>query len=314
MTAGKSKKRADISFTAYSGASDIPEDFASASAVRAERMRHTPGESRASSGRGRLLMLLVVLCVSLSLAWQQYGSRASALVAEHVSLPSLHWPERLLPEGPWLDRRFRSARIETPLTRLREDEIRAVLAGHLDRGFFSLDVGALKEELEVHPWVSRASVRRIWPDGLTVSVHEHRPIARWGDEALINLQGEIFGVGDLRDAASLPRLQGPSGSPARVMRQYQQFSQAVQPSGLRISALTLEERGSWQLAMENGIRINVGREALMERMQRFVLLYQQEWQHDTRPLESVDLRYDSGLAVRFGKPAGEPVAALSQGS
>lgn len=303
-----------MSFTAYSGTSDVPEDFASMSAVRGEREAQAAGGRRGTAGRGRLLVLLAVLGVSLSLAWQQYGSRASALVAERISLPSVQWPEQILPDGPWLDRPFRSARIDTPLSRLREDEIRGVLAGHLDQGFFSLGVEALKKELENHPWVSRASVRRVWPDGLVVSVHEHRPIARWGEEALINLQGEIFGVGDLRDAVSLPRLEGPSDSPGEVMRQYQQFSQLLQPSGLRISALTLGGRGGWQLVLETGTRINVGSEALMERMQRFMALYQQEWQHDERPLESVDLRYASGLAVRFGEPAGESVAALSQGS
>lgn len=314
MTAGKRNRKADASFTAYSGAGDIPEDFASMSAVRADRETPASGGGRGPAGRGRLLMLLAVLGVTLSLAWQQYGDDAVGLFAEHVSLPSMQWPDRLLPEGPWLDRPFRSARIDTPLSRLREDEIRAVLAGHLDHGFFSLDVDVLKQELERHPWISRASVRRVWPDGLTVSVHEHRPIARWGDEGLINLQGEIFGVGDLRDTESLPRLDGPPDSPGEVMRQYQQFSQMLQPTGLRISALTLEARGGWQLTLETGTRINVGREALAERMQRFMALYQQEWQHDERPLQSVDLRYDSGLAVRFGEPAGESVAALSQGS
>lgn len=313
MTAAKRNRKADMSFSAYSGASDIPEDFASMSAVRAERETRTVSGSRATSGRGRLLLLLAVLGVSLSLAWQQYGGRVSTLVAERISLPSVHWPDRVLPEGPWLNRPFRSARIDTPLFRLREDEIRAVLAGHLDQGFFSLDVEALKKELESHPWVSRAAVRRVWPDGLAVSVHEHRPIARWGEESLINLQGEIFGVGDLRDAVSLPRLDGPSDSPGEVMRQYQQFSQLLQPAGLRISALTLGDRGGWQLVLETGTRINVGRDALMERMQRFLALYQQEWQHDGRPLETVDLRYDSGLAVRFGEPGGEPVAVLGQG-
>ncbi|MEX1196669.1 MAG: cell division protein FtsQ/DivIB [Pseudohongiellaceae bacterium] len=314
MTAVKRDRKANVSFSAYSGAGDIPEDFASMSAVGAEREAPASHGGRAPAGRGRLLMLLAVLGVTLSLAWQQYGDSAAGLLAEHVSLPAVQWPDRLLPEGPWLDRPFRSARIDTPLSRLREDEIRAVLAGHLDHGFFSLDVEMLKQELQRHPWISRASVRRVWPDGLSVSVYEHRPIARWGDEGLINLQGEIFGVGDLRDTASLPRLDGPSDSPGEVMRQYQQFSQMLQPAGLRISELTLAPRGGWHLALETGTEINVGRDALAERLQRFLALYQQEWQHDDRPLQSVDLRYNSGLAVRFGEPAGESVAALSQGS
>lgn len=302
-----------VSFTAYSGAENIPEDFASMSAVRAGRNARTATGGNDAGRRGRMLLLLAALGVSLSLAWQQAGDRLLAAASTHVNLPVIQWPERIIPEGPWLDRSFRSVRIDTLLSRLREDEIRAVLAGHLDQGYFSLDVNRLRTELESHPWVSRATVRKDWPDGLTVSVREHRPIARWGEDALINLQGEIFGEGDLRDAVSLPRLEGPVDSSADMMRQYQQFSQMLQPASLRISTLRLGDRGSWFLVLENGTAITVGREELVERMQRFTALYLQEWSDDDRVLATVDLRYDSGLAVRFSDSPLEAVAALSQG-
>ncbi|MGM0632820.1 MAG: cell division protein FtsQ/DivIB [Pseudomonadota bacterium] len=306
MTEKQRKGRRTASFTAYSGAGEIPEDFALQNPVR----RHPDvGKEGRKPRRGRLFLLLAVLGLSVSLAWQQHGSRASALVAEHVSLPSVDWPERLLPEGPLLDRSIRSVQIDTPLSRLKEEEIRDMLASHLGEGFFSLDVEQLRDELQRHPWVSQAAVRRVWPDGLTVSVEEHRPIARWGRDALINLQGELFGEGDMRDAVSLPRLDGPSDSPAEVMRQYQQFSRMLQSTGLRIQELRKGDRGSWRLVLDSGVRVDVGREDLMERMQRFVRLYRDRWQPEGRQLASVDLRYANGLAVRFGGMDGEDAAA-----
>ncbi len=308
MTKKQRTGRRAASFNAYTGAGEIPEDFALQIPVRKDP---DAGKEGKRSRRGRLFLLLTVLGLSLSVAWQQHGSRASALVAEHVSLPSVDWPERLLPEGPLLDRTIRSVQVDTPLSRLQEEEIRDMLASHLGEGFFSLDVEQLRDELERHPWVSQAAVRRVWPDGLTVSVEEHRPIARWGQDALINLQGELFGEGDMRDAVSLPRLDGPSDSPAEVMRQYQQFSRTLQPTGLRIQELRKGQRGSWRLVLDTGVHIHVGREELMERMQRFARLYQDRWQPEGQRLSSVDLRYANGLAVRFVGTDGEDAVAGS---
>jgi len=182
------------SFTAYSGAEDIPEDFASMNVVRSEAGLRAGVSASGAGTRGRTLLFLAALAVSLVLAWQQFGERLSSAVSMAVELPDVRWPERILPEGRWIDRPFQHARIVTPLTRLREDEIRSVLAGHLDHGYFSLDVNRLKTELESHPWVSRAAVRKVWPDGLSVSVREHRPIAQHiaagGSRRLVSGAGE----------------------------------------------------------------------------------------------------------------------------
>jgi cell division protein FtsQ len=41
----------------------------------------------------------------------------------------------------------------------------------------TIDPKDMQERLENHPWVRQAEVRRIWPDGLNVSIREHRPQA-----------------------------------------------------------------------------------------------------------------------------------------
>jgi cell division protein FtsQ len=41
----------------------------------------------------------------------------------------------------------------------------------------TIDPQAMKERLQDHPWVVAADIRRIWPDGLTVSIREYQPLA-----------------------------------------------------------------------------------------------------------------------------------------
>ena len=46
-----------------------------------------------------------------------------------------------------------------------------------EMNMLTLQPGAVKERLEMHPWINKAKIRRIWPDGLLISVKEYQPRA-----------------------------------------------------------------------------------------------------------------------------------------
>lgn len=83
------------------------------------------------------------------------------------------------------------------------------------------------------------------------------------------------------------------------------LSVGPQPQVLAKDKFTLKEaamtaRRSWQLTLNNGIKLNLGRGDTMKRLARFVELYpvlQQQAQTDGKRISYVDLRYDSGAAV-----------------
>lgn len=187
--------------------------------------------------------------------------------------------------------------IENQWNRLREDELRQVLGTYLGTGFFALDVNGLKSEIESHPWVRKASVARVWPDSLSLTIQERVAIARWGERQLLSQQGERFSPANFAGAAALPKLSGPEGSQSRVMQQYQFLNELFSPADLRLSELTLSERGSWELVVNDRIAISAGREKLIERVNRFISFYQSESSFDRIAIVAVDLRYDNGLAI-----------------
>jgi len=45
--------------------------------------------------------------------------------------------------------------------------------------FFSINLQRARAAFESVPWVRRATVRRVWPDRLAVSLEEHRAAALW---------------------------------------------------------------------------------------------------------------------------------------
>jgi cell division protein FtsQ len=61
----------------------------------------------------------------------------------------------------------------------------------------------------------------------------------------------------------------------------------------------VSDRFAWQLTLSNGIELKLGREDTLKRVQRFIDLYPSISKHKPEAIEQVDLRYDTGLAVRF---------------
>ncbi|MGB0989179.1 MAG: cell division protein FtsQ/DivIB, partial [Pseudoalteromonas spongiae] len=68
---------------------------------------------------------------------------------------------------------------------------------------------------------------------------------------------------------------------------------------LAIDELVLSERFSWQLTLNDGVTLNLGREERVQRIQRFMDVYPliKKNKKADQQVDYVDLRYDTGLAV-----------------
>ena len=76
---------------------------------------------------------------------------------------------------------------------------------------------------------------------------------------------------------------------------------------LTIDELVLTERFSWQLTLDDGVTLNLGREERVERIQRFMDSYAMikaklkvkiiTQKDKNQAVDYIDLRYDTGLAV-----------------
>ena len=66
--------------------------------------------------------------------------------------------------------------------------------------------------------------------------------------------------------------------------------------------MALSERFSWRLWLNNGVKLNLGRKDIGIRVQRFIDLYPEIKNSSDKEVDSVDLRYDTGLAVSWLQP------------
>lgn len=194
-----------------------------------------------------------------------------------------------------------TVKVEGNFQRLTEQEIETALQPYVATYFLAVDLDRIQQIVSALPWVSHVTVRRIWPDGLAIKVKEEMAIARWGEKQLLDEEGRVFSPAQLQeDVLKLPLLKGPKGYEKTVMEQYERISQLLRPLNRRITHLNLAERGAWDLQLDDGMKVMLGRDHLMEKTQRFIRLYRTELAQSTTPILAVDVRYNNGIAVRWG--------------
>lgn len=203
---------------------------------------------------------------------------------------------------PYADRPIAKVSVQGELSHVNRQAVQERMEPFVEASFFKVDLEALRHDLEQMPWIAHVEARRIWPDQVQVRLEEHLPIARWGDEALLNNNGDAFAPNQLSGYEHLPQLYGPKRAQQRVMQQYQMLNQMLRPLGFSIARLELRARGSWFLTTRQGIELLLGRDQIVEKMRRFAAIYQHELAPQSEKIARIDLRYANGLAVAWHEP------------
>jgi cell division protein FtsQ len=188
------------------------------------------------------------------------------------------------------------------------DVEQAVKARVREMGLVSVDLAAVRRAVEQLPWVDNATVERQWPRALSIRVDEQVPAARWGANGLLNTRGELF-ISEARHIpAELPRLSGPRGSESDVARRYLAAQGQLVEAGMRLTAVRLDPRGSWEFDLDNGITVRLGRRQVDERFTRFVAAGVGQIATHANDISYVDMRYTNGFAIGW-RAGGQRVAS-----
>ena len=217
------------------------------------------------------------------------------------------------------------------LRHVNELTIRGTALPRLRGNFFTIDLDTVRQAFEAVPWVRRASIRREWPNRLIVELEEHQALATWGDDEgrLLSVNGELFTANlaeaedDLGQDHNLPQLSGPAGSEKDVLARYWQLRKWFEPLNLLPEEVALSNRYAWRVKLNNGTTVELGREqdgqTLKERVQRLIVVHPKLMQIASGKIESVDMRYSNGLAVKSSNlnlsmeqhPVAKPTRALA---
>lgn len=216
---------------------------------------------------------------------------------------------------PWLklafDKPIARVIVRGDLVALDQKTVMDAVAIYDTDSFLDVDLAALVNRLEAQPWITRARARRRWPDTVEIDIVEQRPIAYWGNSAMVNPRGRIFEHQGLFQNRDLPHLWSDIGTPAEAMGYYQIFGQQLQILGMTLRSISQSVQGDWCLTLNNGLVVVLDRNDPAENIRQFVNVYQQVIQTSARAAQVVDMRYRHGAAIRWAPvatPAVSPVA------
>jgi cell division protein FtsQ len=232
--------------------------------------------------------------------WRVYARRGALLLVLVGALSALSWA---------LDRPVRVISIDGSFQRVSPGQIEKAVAPFATQGFMSADLADIQRAVETLPWVDHARIARRWPNSLRVTVIEQTAAARWGESGLLNTRGELFVRTATHVPAELPHLSGPEGSESQVAKRYLSAQGRMLEAGMRIAALRLDERGAWEMDLDSGVTVRLGRRDVDERLERFIHTASQVIAHRLTEISYVDMRYSNGFAIGWrnqGSPAAAP--------
>ena len=198
--------------------------------------------------------------------------------------------------------------IDTPLSKimvggnfnhLEEQELAELVNMEIDGGFLSMNLNQLRQELQSHPWIHQVSVRREWPSTLKVEVIEEVPIARWGKKGFLNRLGDQLSLPENSNLNSLPVLEAHFGSSQDMIAQYLLLAELLAPTDLRLTELQRDAVGAWQIETAAGVRIVLGRDQIIEKIRRLIVVWGSGLDVQLNNIATIDLRYPNGLAVSW---------------
>ncbi|QGM80413.1 cell division protein FtsQ/DivIB [Otariodibacter oris] len=180
-------------------------------------------------------------------------------------------------------------------------DIRGVLSEAPDlKGYFGQDIQELKDRFLSLSWIRDVSVRKIYPDRLSITLLEHVPVARWNDEHLVSQQGVVFDLPkDRFDSEQLPAFYGPDISSKKVLDAWYKIQKDLESRKLVLKSISMDIRGSWSIVLDNQVELRLGRGDWLPKIDRFVTIFPEIEIPEEKRLSYVDLRYEHGASVGF---------------
>ncbi|HJV88045.1 MAG TPA: cell division protein FtsQ/DivIB [Noviherbaspirillum sp.] len=194
---------------------------------------------------------------------------------------------------------------ESQLRHVNPSTVRTTAVPRIKGNFFTTNLDTVRQAFEAVPWVRKATVRREWPNKLIVNIEEHEALGTWGEEGrLVSVKGDVFtaNMAEAEEDGELPEFAGPDGSEKEVVSRYRQLTGWFKPINLAPEAVHLSGRYAWTVKLSNGMVVELGREqsktTLKDRVDRLIAIYPQLVMRLQDKIESVDMRYPNGLALK----------------
>lgn len=215
----------------------------------------------------------------------------------------------------------------TGLSQVSRSELLPVFGEDIGRNIFFVPLGERRKQLEQIPWIEHATVMRLLPDEIRISVIERKPVAflRQGSQVgLVDANGVLLAEPPAMMAQhhySFPVVTGIDSRDAMASRRarmevYQHLVSELDSNGQhlsdQVSEIDLSDPEDARVLMpEQGTDIlaHFGSDHFLERFQRYKA-HIAEWRQQYPKLTEVDLRYEQQVVLQMAGHTNAAAATL----
>lgn len=185
--------------------------------------------------------------------------------------------------------------------------IRSRVLDLLNNNLWIINVNKVKDRLYEDPWVQHVFVNKIWPNILKVNIVEHNPIAKWNNKFFITVTGKLLPLNDdfmVKKSLILPEFYGQNTQETQIIEIYLTLLEKLTTVGLFVSKIEIVPDGNIRVTLNNNVILKLGTFDLMDRVNRFIVIYKKKLQPIISDISYIDLRYTNGVAVGWAQKGG----------
>lgn len=162
--------------------------------------------------------------------------------------------------------------------------------------FLSLDVEQVRKTLEALPLIAQARVSKRWPGVVVIQIVEDVPVAIWNKEYLLSASGRLSTIPEGLAIDELTTMQGATNQTQIAVQYFRRVQQLLNAQAVKVKGLKISPVGSVEVMLDNGWRVEFGRQYIEDRIVRLEQLLRYLPQEKVR---TIDLRYGKGAAVSW---------------
>jgi len=188
---------------------------------------------------------------------------------------------------------------------LNKQELVALVNDKSSGGMLSIDLQKLQADAKLLDWIDRVEIRKVWPDTLLFLVQEHQPVVRI-DELILTQKGTLIeknkphaGLSELPHITTSQHATIGEQNYPQIWQEFKQIRRKLELLELNVERLEIDQLRNWRLLANSGVLVNLGRKERLSRVDKLVLVYSDI--ADKTAIESIDLRYHNGLAVKWSR-------------
>jgi cell division protein FtsQ len=186
---------------------------------------------------------------------------------------------------------------------LSREEILAAAGMTARSSLLFFDVADARARLLTNPWIAEATVQKLLPDRLVISISERAAFALWqkdGRVGVISVDGTVLEPSVLARYADLPLVVG-TGAETRAKDFLALLDRRPElRANVRASVLVAERR--WNLRLKNGVDVRLPEFDVERALDQFAAL-ERDVKLSDRDITIIDLRLPDRVTVRLSDDA-----------